>query len=144
VSLRPPSGTPPPATFAIGADEIDLAPLAWATCARYYAAYPEDHERYGVEGEKWCRHDTQWLLCWAAGDVVGATDLAEQVTWLARVLQARDFAVGKLARNLELAAEVVAEAGAFGDACAAVAERLRQAAATVAALDLGGGGAPVD
>jgi hypothetical protein len=138
MSPRPPSGAPPPATFEIDGRQVDLVGPARDICLRYYEAYPDDTGRYGSAGMEWCRHDNQWLLCWAAGDVVGATDLAEQVSWLARVLHAREFPVDRLAGNLEIAAGLVAESQSFGGASDAVAGRLRQAAATVSALVLGG------
>jgi hypothetical protein len=138
VSLRRPSGAPPPATFEIAGRLVDLVALAADVCRRYYEEYPDETERYGAAGMDWCRHDNQWLLCWAAGDVIGATDLVEQVTWLARVLHARDFPVVRLARNLEIAAELVSAEESFGEAAPEVAGRLRLAAATVADLDLGG------
>jgi hypothetical protein len=37
----------------------------------------------------------------------GFVDLEERLAWLARVLEAREFPLERLARNLELAAEVV-------------------------------------
>ena len=56
----------------------------------------------------WCRHDNQHLLNWAVMDLDGHTDFEQQVSWLARVLEARDFPLPRLARDLELLAEVVA------------------------------------
>ena len=44
-------------------------------------------------------------------------DFSSQVAWLARVLEAREFPLERLARNLEIAAEVVmAKAAADGQA----------------------------
>jgi hypothetical protein len=133
---RGPSGSPPPAEAQIAGVTTSLAPVADAICERYRDEYPDEIERYGDAGIEWCRHDNQWLLSWASGDVLGVTDLCEQACWLARVLHARDFPVDRLARDLQIAAEVVAQ-GAFGEASAAVAERLAVAAETVYALDLG-------
>jgi hypothetical protein len=138
MSLRPPSGAPPPAIFEIDGREVDLVGPAAEISLRYFAEHPQDVERYGEAGLAWCQHDSQWLLCWAAGDVIGATDLGEQVSWLARVLHARDFPTGKLARNLEIASDVVSEGERFGEATAAVADRLATAAQTVTGLGLGG------
>jgi hypothetical protein len=76
----------------------------------------------------WEIHDTQHLLNWAVGDVEGHVDLERQVSWLAGVLEARDFPLEHLAGNLELAADVV-EASVDGGAV--VAARLRDAAARV-------------
>jgi hypothetical protein len=144
MSLRSPSGAPPPATVEIDGRRIDLTALADDICRRYGAEYPDERERYGAAGSDWCRHDNQWLLSWAVDDTRGATDLCEQACWLARVLHARSFPVSRLAHNLRLAAGRAAE-GAFGDASDAVAARLSAAAATVDALDLGAGAeAPPD
>ncbi len=136
MTTRPPSGTPPPTIAEAGGRRVDLAAPAREICQIYYREYPDEQELYGAAGVDWCRHDNQWLLSWAVGDTLGATDLCEQVCWLARVLHARDFPVSRLAHDLEIAAGVVAQ-GALGDASAAVAERLVAAAETVAGLDLG-------
>jgi hypothetical protein len=122
----PPSGHPPPATAETPAGDVDLAALAREICARYDAEFPDERDRYGPAGMEWCRHDNQHLLNWAIADVHhGHVDLLDQVAWLARVLAARDFPLARLARNLEIGAGVV------GDA--AVAARLREAAASVSA-----------
>jgi len=63
--------------------------------------------------------------------VLGATDLGEQASWLARVLHARDFPVSRLAHDLRMAADVVKEQ--LCDTGAPVAARLSAAAETVAA-----------
>jgi hypothetical protein len=108
--------------------ELDLVALAAEVCDRYRAEYPDERERYGDAGMAWCRHDNQHLLNWAVADVhAGHVSLLDQVAWLARVLEARDFPLDRLARNLEIDAEVVAER--VGDA--ALADRLRDAAAFV-------------
>ena len=125
----PPSGWPPPAEAPLGDSTIDLAPLAETVADRYFAEIPGDLERYGADvARAWEIHDTRYLLSWAIGDVEGREELERQVAWLARVLEARGFPLEHLARNLELAADVVGDhlAGA-----AAVAERLRGAAALV-------------
>ncbi len=135
MTLRRPSGTPPPATAQIDGTATQLAPLATTICERYRLEFPDEAGRYGDAGNAWCRHDNQWLLSWAVSDVLGVTDLGEQVCWLARVLHARGFPLARLVRDLEIAAELVAH-GAFGAASAAVAERLTAAAIAVAGLDL--------
>jgi hypothetical protein len=125
----PPSGWPPPAEATLGDSTIDLAPLAEGVADRYFAEHPGDLERYGADvARAWEIHDTRYLLSWAIGDVEGREDLERQVAWLARVLEARAFPLEHLARNLELAAEVMAGHVAGADA---VAERLRAAAALV-------------
>jgi hypothetical protein len=122
----PPSGWPPPTEARLGDEQIALEPLAAAIAERYFARFPEDLERYGDAARAWELHDTQHLLSWAIGDVAGSVDLEEQVSWLARVLAARDFPLEHLAVNLEIAADVV-------DEHAQVAERLRAAAGVVRA-----------
>lgn len=122
--LAPPSGEPPPErTRGVGGAEVALRPLAEEVCRRYRAEFPDEHERYGDAGIAWCVHDNQHILAWAYQDVRGFVDLGEQVAWLARVLGARDFPLERLERNLELAADVVADEP--------VAERLREARAAV-------------
>jgi hypothetical protein len=125
----PPSGWPPPADARLGAATLDLAPLAEAVADRYFAAHPEDLERYGAGiARAWELHDTRYLLSWAIGDVQGHVDLEAQVAWLARILEAREFPLAHLASNLELAAGVVAEQVEHGEP---VAKRLRAAATLV-------------
>ena len=109
MSPRPPGGAPPPTLAEMGGERVDLVILAAEICERYRAHYADEEERYGAAGQDWCRHDNQWLLSWAVGDVQGVTDLDEQACWLARVLRARDFPVQRLAHNLRLAGEVARE-----------------------------------
>ena len=128
MSLRPPGGTPPPESAELQGSHIDLALLAKDVCERYARHYPDEQERYGAAGPEWCRHDNQWLLSWAVGDVLGVTDLDEQAAWLARVLHARGFPLDRLAHDLRIAAEVVRERS---PQITGVAEALERAAATV-------------
>jgi methanogenic corrinoid protein MtbC1 len=129
--LRPPSGAPPPTTARVSDGEVQLEPLAREVCRRYRAEHPDERRRYGAAGEAWCVHDTLYLLAWAADDLGPAGgQLIGNVTWLARVLEARRFPVERLARNLQIAADVIAAAG-FAEA-GAIAGRLRDAAASVA------------
>jgi len=125
-----PSGTAAPRVAAGPAGEIDLVALAQAVCARYDAEFPDERERYGPAGMAWCEHDNQHLFNWAVADVHGAfVDLLDQVAWLARVLAARDFPLDRLARNLELCADVV-----VAELCdERVAARMREASASVTA-----------
>jgi hypothetical protein len=95
---------------------------------RYFADYPDDLERYGDVARAWEVHDTQYLLAWALGDVAGYVELERQVTWLARILEAREFPLDHLAGNLLIAADVIAARVAGAEP---VAERLRAAAALV-------------
>ena len=108
--LAPPSGHPPP-TEGLLADDVavPLLPLAQEICRRYREEFPDEQERYGDAGQAWCIHDNQHLLFWGAGAVNGFVDMEREVEWLARVLAARDFPLDRLARNLDIGAEVVAE-----------------------------------
>ena len=122
---RPPGGSPPPEV----AGGLDLRRLAEEVTDRYAAEFPDEDERYEPQvWRAWCRHDTQYLLQWAVLDVEGTAHLDDQVGWLARVLAARDFPLDRLARTLELAADVTAAEGRDE-----VARRLRTAAGVVAA-----------
>lgn len=118
--LDPPGGEPPP---AVSTDGVALTPLAEEVADRYLAEYADDLDRYGPHVRAWAVHDTQWQLWWAANEQI---DLGAQVSWLARVLAARDFPLERLARNLELAADVAA------GPLPAAAPRLRAAARLVA------------
>ena len=117
--LEPPSGQPPPSEVRLRdvADPLDLRALAREICRRYRDEHPDERERYGDAGTAWCVHDNQHLLNWAAGSVNGYVDLEPDDGWLARVLEARDFPLDRLARNLEIGADVVREqvGGAPGD-----------------------------
>ena len=130
--LARPSGTPPPAEAELGdGSRVALAPLAAEITERYAHAFPDEDERYSAEWREWSTHDNQHVLRWAIDAQHGLVDLWEQIAWLARVLAARDFPLDRLARSLELVADVLDErAGA--EAAGAVAE-LRLAAATVRA-----------
>ena len=111
--IAPPSGHPPPAEAALpGGDRIELIPLAEEICHRYRAEHPDEDERYGEAGNAWCVHDNQHILKWVALALkVGEDYLERQIVWLAGILEARDFPLERLARNLEIAADVVAEEG---------------------------------
>jgi HEAT repeat protein len=116
----PPSGQPPPirAEMADGT-VLDLAALAAEVCAHYAAEDPDEHERYGEAGRLWCLHDNQHLLNWAVLDTLGYVVMDEQVAWLAKILEAREFPLDRLARDLDIAAVVVGERVPRGDAVAA-------------------------
>ena len=127
----PPSGQPPPGVVELAdGTAVDLAALAREICDRYRAEYPDEQERYGDAGVLWCRHDNQHLLNWAVLHTRAFVVLDEQVAWLAKVLEAREFPLDRLARNLELGADVVGERVAGS---ADVAAALRGAAAMVRA-----------
>lgn len=130
MTLRPPGGTAAPQVAEIGDHRLELPALAREICDRYRSHHPDEEERYGAAGMDWCRHDNQWLLSWAAGDLAGVTDLDEQARWLARVLHSRGFPVERLAHDLRLAADVVQES-LPADQGVALAQVLRRAEAAV-------------
>ena len=116
----PPSGQPPPARVEMAdGTEVDLEALAREVCERYRAEYPDEEGRYGEAGMAWCRHDNQHLVNWAVLDTRAYVSLDEQVAWLAKVLEAREFPLDRLARDLDIAAAVVRERVPSGDAVAA-------------------------
>jgi len=102
---------PPPETvIAPHGEELDLVAIARETCASYDSEFPDERERYGPAGADWCRHDCQHLLNWAVLSLTEALDFEAQLAWLARVLEARDFPLSRLARGLELLAQAVRDA----------------------------------
>ncbi|HET6506590.1 MAG TPA: hypothetical protein VFG42_07365 [Baekduia sp.] len=133
--VEPPSGTAPPTAAPSPSgdgSEIDLYALAAATVRRYYVEFADEDAVYGEVGRLWCQHDLQHLLNWAALDVAGHVALDDQVAWLARILESRSFPILRLARSLELAADVARDAlGA--DTAAPMASRLDAAAAMIRA-----------
>jgi len=105
---EPPSGQPPPATAQPRDGEaLDLRSLAVEICRRYSLEFPDERQRYGAAGTAWCIHDNQHILNWAVADWNGFGGLHSQLEWLAGVLDARDFPLSRLERNLEIAADVV-------------------------------------
>ena len=136
--LAPPGGAPPPERVTLSdGTAIELEPLAAEVCRRYREEYPDDRNRYGEAGDAWCRHDNRHLLNWAALSISGFVDFDAKVSWLAQVLEARAFPLARLARNLELAADVVeAELGAaHADLAATLADGARLVHATPSFLD---------
>ena len=120
----PPSGQPPPRQVALAdGTEVDLEAVATEVCARYAAEYPDEHERYGHAGRDWCVHDNQHLVNWAVLDTREYVSLEDQVSWLAKVLEARDFPLDRLARDLDIAAAVVGERVPGGGPVAAALTR---------------------
>ena len=130
--VAPPSGAPAPVDVeAPDGSPVDVRVIATDVCERYREEFPDERERYGDAGHQWCIHDNQYLLHWAMLDVIGTTSLNDQVSWLARVLHARDFPLDRLQRDLEIAADVVEESGRPW--AAEVAGRLRSAREAVRA-----------
>lgn len=120
----PPSGQPPPRQVALAdGTEVDLEAVATEVCARYAAEYPDEHERYGDAGRDWCVHDNQHLVNWAVLDTREYVSLEDQVSWLAKVLEAREFPLDRLARDLDIAAAVVGERVPGGGPVAAALTR---------------------
>ena len=123
--LRPPEGgdeAPKVSSPLAGGDTLDLVALATAICALYRVEFPDEQERYGDAGTAWCVHDNQHLLNWATESVNGELDIRQEVAWLATVLEARDFPTDRLARDLDIGADVVMDqvGGPGGQQLAAV------------------------
>lgn len=133
---EPPGGaTPPSHALTSDGQPIDLSALAREICARYRQEFPDEQERYGSAGTEWCRHDNQYLLAWAIQDARdGTVILSEQAIWLADILHARDFPTSRLARNLEIASEVVRTSSTLPGLAVATSANLAASAKTVAAL----------
>jgi hypothetical protein len=105
---EPPSGAAPPLTSELReGGTLDLRSLAEQICTRYRAEFPDEQQRYGAAGLAWCIHDNQHLLNWAVIESNGLGGFERKLAWLAGVLEARDFPLERLARNLELAAAVL-------------------------------------
>jgi hypothetical protein len=108
---EPPSGYPPPVSAQLDDGEmLDLRALAQEISSRYLAEFADEQERYGDAGMAWCVHDNQHLLNWAVTERNGYGGFEQQLAWLAGVLEARDFPLDRLARNLDIAAAVLDEA----------------------------------
>jgi len=129
--VSPPSGgTAPPATATVRGELLHLTPLAVEISRRFQVEFPDELERYGDAATEWCIHDNQWLLGWAAdGLVIGGGHFLGNVRWLARLLAARDYPSERLARDLEIAAEVVGEET---DGARDLAAKLREGAEALA------------
>ena len=108
--LRPPSGHPPPAEATLpDGTKLDLVALARAVCTLYRDEYPDEGERYGDAGMAWCVHDNRHILNWAVLTLDDPSGFEKEIGWLAGVLGARDFPLDRLARDLEIAADVVGQ-----------------------------------
>jgi hypothetical protein len=92
-------------------EALDLRALAHEICRRYRDEFPDEQARYGDAGMAWCLHDNQHLLNWAVTESNGYGGFERQLTWLADVLEARDFPLERLARDLDIAAAVLDELG---------------------------------
>ena len=106
--LAPPSGMPPPVTaLSPLGTELDLRALAKEACSAYDAEFPDERDRYGPAGIQWCVHDNQHVISWAVLSLTGSLDFSERIAWLARILEAREFPLDRLARSLELCAQTI-------------------------------------
>jgi hypothetical protein len=130
--LSPPGGMAPPVRSELpGGTPVDLLALARTVAEAHRAEFPDEAERYGPAGLDWCVHDNQHILNWAVRAAGGHVELGAQITWLARVLEARDYPLDRLARDLELAAGALtgaheeASAGRAAELLRAEAERVR-------------------
>lgn len=92
-----------------GGPVLELVPLAAEICRRYRQEFQDERERYGHSGNRWCVHDNQHLLNWAVEAANGDLDINREVSWLASVLEARGFPTERLARTLDLGADVIDE-----------------------------------
>ena len=105
---EPPGGEPAPLSVTFDSGErIELPPLAQEISSRYLGEFPDEQARYGETGKAWCVHDNQYLLYWGAEAADGYLDMKQQVAWLASVLEAREYPLDRLARDLEIGADVV-------------------------------------
>lgn len=106
---RAPSGGAPPnsATLPDGS-RLELFPLAREIARRHRLEFPDEVDRYGDRGLEWCIYDNQWLLSWAIMAASGWGDFHAQLAWLAGILDSRGYPVARLARDLEIAADVTA------------------------------------
>jgi hypothetical protein len=123
--LERPSGMPPPVEAWFGPERVGLVPLAEEIAGRHLERCPDDVERYGELAHEWAVHDMQHVLHWAFGDFAGLVELDAQVSWLARVLDARGYPLANLWSCLRTAAEVVEERVEDSER---VAARLREVA----------------
>jgi hypothetical protein len=122
---NPPSGSMPPDTApAPNGEQVALSPIAEAACDAYVREYADYTERYGPPGMLWCVHDNQHILNWALTSP-STEGFERELAWLARVLEARDFPLHRLARGVELLAEPLT--AAHPD-LVAVAERISNGA----------------
>lgn len=113
-------------------ESIDLRGLAEEIARRYVHEFPDEQARYGDAGRAWCIHDNQYLLAWSADAADGYLDMRRQVAWLASILEAREYPLERLVRDLEIGVDVVRERLASGVADA-MAGGLADAAAYVRA-----------
>lgn len=129
--VDPPSGALPPAQAQHSdGTPIDLEAIAGQICERYRQEFPDEAERYGEAGIKWCLHDNQYILAWAVQDARdGTVRLGAQTQWLGRTLSSRGFPIARFIRNLEIASEIVLDGDQIGPLANDVSCVLMEAAA---------------
>jgi hypothetical protein len=106
----PSGGAPPDSATLPDGSIVELAPLAREIGRRHRLEFPDEAERYGDRGLEWCVYDNQWLLSWAITAAAGWDDFGDQLDWLAGILESRGYPVDRLARDLEIAADVTTHA----------------------------------
>ena len=120
-----------PQRMTVGGETLGLVRLAEEVADRFLAEFPDEAARYGERGHEWCIHDNHYLLGWAVGDLqvqelldgdAGPGMMEHHVAWLGDLLSTRGYPLERLARDLEIAADVVMERA--GPAGPAVRERL--------------------
>jgi len=123
----PRGGRLPPTEARLPDGEVVwLRPLAEEVARRLFAEYPDERDRYGEAGFEWCVHDNQYVLYWAS---LSESVFTRQLEWLAGLLEARSYPLARVARDLELAADVVEER--WGERAAAITAALRSGALAV-------------
>jgi hypothetical protein len=134
------AGMPPvpnvPQRVEVAGETIRLVGVAEEVADRFLAEFPDELDRHGKRGHEWCIHDNHYLLAWAAADAEGEPTLAAQAEWLAGVLDARGYPLARLARDLEIAADVVRER--YPSAGSALAGPLLAAAGAVREMPTAG------
>ncbi|MGO9956027.1 MAG: hypothetical protein ACLP50_08600 [Solirubrobacteraceae bacterium] len=125
-----PSGEKPPSSaISPRGEELDLVAVAKLTCSAYDAEFSDERARYGPAGLQWCRHDNQHLLNWAVISLTYGISFENELAWLARILEHRQFPLQRLARDLELLSGALTTA--YPDE-QEVAERIKEGAAFIA------------
>jgi len=129
-SQRPGGVAPPTEAILPEGTVIDLQPLAARVADRYYEIFTDEHDRYGPAGREWCIHDNLYLLSWAFAAQRDDLVFRDQVTWLSRVLGARDYPLDRLQRDLQIVADVINETddGTHRQAASIVREVAREIA----------------
>jgi hypothetical protein len=106
---------------------LHLTPLAHQIATRLRAEFPDEEAEYGDAGLEWCVHDNRWLLGWAAeAEELGQHHFDDNVRWLAGLLAARNYPLERLARDLEIAADLTGDHAALSATLLGGAEIVRR------------------